>query len=174
MAYLWIRELPASWTPHPLPPAPAAVDLGRLLLPADAALHPAVQLLSRNKGSATGEYFLLLSPLGSSVCVSGAPLRAGCRLVRDRDSIRLGNHLAFLSTETPPVVEPFHAGESPQFCPRCKATLEDGALACACPGCGSSYHASEARPCFDYAPTCAVCGHATVMSDEFQWTPEAL
>jgi hypothetical protein len=117
--------------------------------------------------------WLLLATLDDGVRVNGEELALGIRVLRDHDEIRLrGQAPVYFSTEARARVERFPGAERAANCPRCRQTLEPGAEAVKCPRCGIWHHQDAERPCWVYAPSCALCDQATSLESGYEWTPE--
>lgn len=116
----------------------------------------------------------VLVPNGMRVNHNGQPMPAGLRILAHRDSLAVpGADPVFFSTEETARVEAF-AGSKKVTCPRCRTDIVPGQSAVKCPGCGVFHHETKERPCWTYAPVCAVCPQPTALDIGLQWTPEAL
>jgi hypothetical protein len=136
------------------------------------ALGPARLLRSR---SADGERWLVMCAARASVRLNGVLLRAGIRVLRDRDELQVdGFGRVYFSTEQLARVEPFAPGERAAVCPRCKQAIAAGSPAVCCPQCGVWYHQSDEFPCWTYAPRCVLCPQPTALDAGYRWTPEGL
>lgn len=123
-----------------------------------------------------GERWLLLVGPDADVRVNGRALSAtGIGVLLDHDEIRMpaGTRLYF-STEREAQVEPFPGAGDPVFCPRCHQIVEKDTPAVRCPGGCAWYHQTGESPCWTYAPTCAMCPHATDLEAGLTWTPAQL
>ena len=96
------------------------------------------------------------------------------RRLQHRDELRWGGARAWLSTERLAAVEPMKDESGPR-CPRCSKAVEAGAASVRCPTCGAAYHQDERKPCFGYAPQCAICSGETDLEGGYRFSPpEAL
>jgi hypothetical protein len=80
------------------------------------------------------------------------------------------------TTERMAAVESF-AGPAGSYCPRCKQPLQRGQQVVICPACRCVHHQDEAAelPCWEYAPVCSQCDHATDLNrTAFSWTPDEI
>lgn len=178
MNHLWLKSTDGTYEPIPLDGA--AVSLsgdGPRALPAPAALDMAAPILVRHHGANGEERWTLLCAASGRVRVNGRQVRAGVRVLADRDAISLapGQTLWFSSEDLARVAQ-FPATDSETCCIRCKLPLETDtpAVRCPAPGCGFWHHQSEDLPCWTAAPGCAACGHPTDFDAGFQWSPAGL
>jgi hypothetical protein len=191
MAHLWLEE-GGIWTPIPLQDdhlerrkagwigseARGPGGVGAAVSAASPAgpggCEPDVVALVRATCAGANTWVLVTTPEGSHrVRVNGVPLRLPLRVLADRDELAIAGTTGFFSTETLPAVAAFQ-GDGPAACPRCKTRIAKGAASVRCPGCGTSYHQSDDRPCWVYGPTCPLCGRATALDQSYSWTPADL
>jgi hypothetical protein len=167
MAHFWTRSSSGSWST-------VKVADGQQV-PVCASEHaPSGPLPIVRLTGARGGWALLAAP-GTGVRINGRRLPQGVRVLRDRDSVQWGaNPKMYFSTESLATVTPFRAGERTAYCARCKQPVEDGTPSVACPTCSALYHETEPKPCFTYAPHCALCPQSTSADAGYNWTPADL
>lgn len=130
--------------------------------PIDALLH---------LESAGGPVVLPLKGGGCGLICSGRVLVNGIstlpfRVLDHADEIRLGDSVYYFSAESPLTSVPFHRnGAAPVHCARCKAPMNEGDPAIACPRCSSVNHAE----CWSYAEACP--GGCRRPTSWLRWTP---
>jgi len=152
-----------------LSPAPLGFDPAAA--PDAALIRPTLVRIDRASGAGR---WVLVVPHGSSLLHNGHPVTSGIRALAHGDSLALdGRAPIFFSTEQRATVERF-TGSATLRCPRCRADLVPGEASVRCPGCGVVHHEGPERNCWSYAPTCAVCSHATASDGELTWTPAEL
>ena len=174
MAHLWVEDI-AAWSMVPLARDVVAFDgkgWGPPLEEPSASAPPIA--IVRVQGDGAPQWVLVASSgVRRRVRVNGAPLLLGIRVLEERDELVLGAAASFFSTETLPVVASF-TGAEPVTCSRCKTAIAPGERSVQCPGCRTQYHQHDARPCWLYAPACALCGRATALDQPYAWTPAEL
>jgi len=193
MARFWLHNNMASagrWEASEFAPGGCVVEIN----PDGAQLRPlpkfGVQSAECGIRTAGGSPDMMIMPTGGdtgrprwimlagrriAVRVNGQPLALGIRALRDKDEIVAGGHRLFFSTEELARVTPFPGMERSVFCPRCKQKLEPGDPAVCCPLCRAWSHQSEILPCWQYAPTCALCQQqSTALDAEFNFNPANL
>ena len=175
MAHLWLLDVSNEWTPQLLAGGATTLaddGLRSADYAAGAETGVAAHVLLRRLADPANTWALLTA--SPALRVNGAPVPLGIAVLDDRDEIRLPNLTAWFSTETRACIEPFPASTARGFCPRCKQAIETGTPAVRCPSCGLWHHASDALPCWTYAPACAACAQDTALDAGFRWTPEDL
>jgi len=121
--------------------------------------------------------FALVAPARARVRINGEPLRAGIRVLGDRDEIRLGDTLVYFAAYSPPRVTSFSEAEHGSLhCPICTRALSGPVVRC--PRCGRFFcetDETEEFPCWTGGPTCpSGDGQPTALGAEFDWVPEVL
>ena len=183
MAHLWLREPDEDqWTIFPLDgegfalssaqlrPTPTAASKEELI--GEAMIKRAVLLPTTG---ARGAGWVLVTGASAEIGINGLPLKAGIRVLVDRDEICIvGRESYFFSTETLAAVEPFAGADRRLFCPRCKDELAPGDASVKCPQCRLIYHQSDERPCWTYAETCSACSQRSDLQSGYRWTPEGI
>ncbi len=146
------------------PPRPVADSLA-------AGTAPTAIVLSARRGSPPP--WVLIVKDSTPATVNAMPVVTGIRVLADRDEICIADvGLLYFSTEVLPVIEPYPGGSRAAYCPRCKLQIEAGMPAVRCPECGVYHHQLEERPCYTYAPACAVCGAPAELGAGYRWIPE--
>jgi hypothetical protein len=177
MSLMWIRVEADSWSAHELDNAayalrPTAPTLTRHE-PGSRPASDGALLLPCTSSAASDTFALVVRP-AHAARVNGVVLQNGMRMLRDRDSIQLGDRSpVYFSSEQQPTVEPLPESDQPLFCPRCKAVIETGSPAVRCVSCGSWYHQTDDFPCWTYSESC-VCGHPTALDGDYRWCPDEL
>ena len=155
MAHLWMEDSSTGtgepeWIVRPLDGESAVpLSVAHNGHANDAPPHAALLLCSR---MADAESWLLMNVVPVGVALNGKPLRAGIRMLADRDEIRVaGFGRVFFATERLARVETFAGADKRIDCPRCKQEIVAGSLAvrCPAPGCGRWFHQSEELPLLD-------------------------
>lgn len=178
MAHLWIRDADAVWAALPLPgdravrldaiPGPGFPGIGG----GDATPGPEVAPVT--VGGRRG--WALFAAPARGLDVNGLPLRAGIRVLADRDEVGLGGGgpRFFFSTERLALIQPLADLGRAIKCARCGDPLEPGSPAVSCPQCDRWHHERPGQPCWTSIPQCATCPQATDLDLGFRWTPEEL
>jgi hypothetical protein len=175
MAHLWVQRSKRD----PVPAGTGTDTWDILTLGAEEAVplpssEAAAVLLLRSRSS-DGDLWLLLALTPGSVALNGVPLRSGIRVLTDQDEISLGpGGRMFFSTERRAAVQPCTSTNPDLRCARCRRPILPQSDAVACPNCTVWYHQTDRRPCWTYAPVCAMCGHASELNGTYRWTPEVL
>ena len=100
---------------------------------------------------------------------------AGLRVLSDRDEIRIADGDSwFFASHDLAYAEPFPGTSAPVTCARCRLPIDADTMAVRCPQCGIWHHATAASPCYEYAPTCAMCPQPTAPGSGYPWTPTEL
>jgi hypothetical protein len=168
MAHLWVEDASTGtaepdWVVRPLD--------GESAVPLPLTRAAALLLCSRK---AAGESWLVMNLAPSGVALNGAPLRAGIRMLADRDEIRIaGLGRVFYSSERLARVQPLPGADRRIDCPRCMQEIHAGTPAVCCPRCERWMHMSDEFPCWGYSETC-LCGHPSALDAGYQWTPNDL
>ena len=175
MPFLFARQ-DTHWKAAQITCARSYLSLTPLEL--DPAAAPDSELtrptLVRTDCASGASRWVLIVPRESTLLHNGHAVTSGIRALAHRDSLALDVRApVFFSTEQRAAVEPFSGGATLR-CPRCCADLVPGESSVKCPGCGVVHHEAPERPCWSYAPTCAVCAHATALDAELTWTPAEL
>lgn len=186
MAHLWCeRDLSTGWIAAQLRAAEYELSTeqgAELLEPqADAPIASGIRLVRQTVEGK--EQWVLLAERAAAVCVNGARLRLGIRVLRDRDEIiarpaasaeQAGKRFYF-STERLARVEPYPGREAAAAarCARCKKPLANSQAVC-CPKCGAWHHQTDHLPCWTYHTVCSVCDQPTDIETTYRWTPEEL
>ena len=170
MAHLWLADGP-QWSATPLEgdafllgtrgPEPLAAGSG----------SPALL-----RSGAVGDDSWLVLTADIDLRVNGTPALLGISALSDRDEIRVpGRAPVFFSTERLACVVPYPGGDGLARCPRCKQPMEVGTPAVRCPAaaCRIYHHEDPAkgRPCWTYAPECALCPQPTALDAGYRWMP---
>lgn len=135
-------------------------------------------LLVRTGRAADEKWFAIPYP-GSRLRRDGGRVDTGLAHLADRDVISLDGPGAdewVFTTERLAHIE-VYTGERGLHCPRCKLEVCEGESVVACPGCGTLHHQDDAiaKPCWTYAPGCALCARDTSLADSaYAWTPDEL
>ena len=176
MAHLWTLAGDGSWAPVVLDGAAFALGVSGRARMSDATPQDHDHLVTATlHRTITDEAWVLLVPARAPVRVNGAPAPLGIVALADRDEIRVvPGWRMFFSTERLASVALYPTSGQRGFCPRCRQSIDPGALAVACPGCGLWHHQSDALACWTYADRCAACAQATALDAGFRWTPEEL
>jgi hypothetical protein len=118
--------------------------------------------------------FAVVAPDCARVRVNGEPLRAGIRVLQDRDEVRSEDLLAYFAAHSPPRLEEFsEALHGRLHCPVCTRPLAGPAVRC--PRCARFYCETEDFPCWSSGPTCpSGDGQPTALDAEPDWIPEIL
>ena len=143
----------------------------------DGRRHRGLPSVHRVAPSAGRVEFALLVPPGCPVWVNQTRAFSGLRVLRHRDSVRIGQAPAlYFSTERRARVETFPGSEEPTYCPRCRSEILPNDAMVRCPGCQVAMHEipAQERGCWSYAPTCCVCGGPTDFCADYQWHPGSL
>lgn len=153
------------------PPAIATDD-------AERALREGALLVRANRvdgpAEPDGETWVALAGDRARLRINGEPLALGIAVLRHRDELRLGGDAPFyFSTERPAEVQVYPHDDAPR-CPRCAQAIGRDEPCVRCPGCGVRHHQREDRPCWTYAPSCALCDQPTELDAGLRWTPEVL
>jgi len=163
MAHLWLNQN-SQWQPVPMAgPALALSAAGEL-----TAVPPADDAQIRLIASAND--WVLLAVPAARIRINGEPLSLGCRVLRDRDEIVIGQVRSYFSTERLARVEPFPDTETAVFCARCRQQIQPGTPAVRCQ-CGTWCHETEDLRCWSYAETCPLCPHPTAADAGYRWEP---
>ena len=173
MAHLWV-ESPSAWSILPLARDVVAFDAGGKPRDNESPMDRATPAaIVRARGDGAVEWVLVVPADACGVRINGRPMPLRVRVLADRDELGIGAATYYFSTETLPVIGPFEGAE-PVTCPRCKTAIAPAELSVECPGCRTRYHQHDTRPCWLYAPACALCGRATALDQPYAWTPAEL
>ena len=106
--------------------------------------------------------------------VNGQRMWGGLHVLQHKDEFQVGADRYWYSAVMQPHVTRFAkpADADTHKCPMCRVPLEAGDVVVSCPGCGRSYHQSEAKQCWTYREQCKFCGHPTALTGEPAWRPE--
>lgn len=177
MAHLWIEESSSAsgepeWMMRPLD-GESAVPLtaSHNGHPNAGPPHAALLLCS---WMAEAESWLIMSVVPAGVALNGTPLRAGIRLLTDRDEIRIaGLGRVFFATERLARAESFAGADQRIDCPRCKQEIVAGTVGVRCPACARWFHQSAELSCWTYSDRC-LCPQPTALDHGFRWSPHGL
>jgi hypothetical protein len=201
MPVLWFPEQDGTWSAQALDACSCWLIAGTppRIVPAAVADAPAgasptgsgdARLQATRNG--VHEQWVLVAARAAEVSINGQPLRLGVAVLRERDEVYLpGGRIGidgagsaaegmprrcFFSAESLARIESFPGGDKPTFCPRCKKLIDPQvpAVRCPAPSCRLWHHQTEARPCWTYAETCAVCDQPTALDAGYRWTPHQL
>lgn len=175
MPHLWIRQA-VSWTVVPLEgeiftfvTAPPYLQ-ARTPRTGETAL---VRCLALGAGENGGAGWVVVG-IAAAARINGSVM-TGLKVLDDRDELHLpGAGRCYFSTERLAAVTAAPKSGRPLFCPRCKLEISPGSPAVECPVCSVWHHEVEKRPCWSYAPECAVCRSDTDLDRGFSWSPERL
>lgn len=116
----------------------------------------------------------LLADPGTLLRVNGQRIWGGLHVLQHKDEMQVGTDRYWYSAEMQPHVTQFEKGADTDTrkCPLCRVPIEAGDLVVCCPGCGRSYHQSDAKQCWTYREQCKFCGHPTALTGEPAWRPD--
>lgn len=179
MSHIWMRDPQRAWYAFPLEAPMLRLDDGTPRPMAECDLHRAggAVILAHTQDARGLEQWSLLCTPGSATRVNGAPVRAGIRVLADRDAVTLGDGTTvFFSSERLAHIVPFPGEGHGTCCYRCRIVLEPGtpAVRCPAPDCGFWHHQSADYPCWTYTDACPGCGHPTAFDAGYQWSPRDL
>ena len=175
MAHVWLKR-DGEWAAAPLAGAAFALCSGgapRVGGGAESGSGPAARLPSYDASGR--EAWVLLAHQNCRVRVNGFAVRAGIRVLCDRDEISLPDSgRVFYSTERLSSVVPFPGTARRVDCPRGLRQIHAGEPSVRCPQCDVWLHESGEFLCWTHAPQCPSCGGSTELDAGFSWTPDEI
>jgi hypothetical protein len=140
---------------------------GVLLLSRSRA-HRGVEALSARSD------WVVLAGRDARLRLNGVPVALGLAALRHRDELCFdGGTPLYFSTERVVSLETYEASDSPR-CPRCTLGIEAGDGYVRCPGCGVLHHQCQARECWTYTESCALCDQSSDLAAGLRWSPDLL